>query len=62
MSDLEGFAGRFVWTADDLIVSQPEDTDELTPEEEHDVERRLEAAHFDVGEDDYGDWFSGADR
>ena len=23
-----------------------------------DVERRLEEAHFDVGEDTYGDWFS----
>jgi len=23
------------------------------------VERRLEEAHFDVGEDSYGDWFSG---
>ena len=35
---------------------------QLTPNEERQVEGRLEAAHFDVGEDDYGDWFSGADR
>jgi hypothetical protein len=30
-----------------------------TGEDEREVERRLEEAHFDVGEDSYGDWFSG---
>jgi hypothetical protein len=35
---------------------------ELTPDEERDVDRRLEAEAFDIGPDDYGDWHSGADR
>jgi hypothetical protein len=32
------------------------------PEDEQEVDRRLEEEHFDPGEDDSGDWFSGADR
>jgi hypothetical protein len=46
----------------DEYDSCPGYTVELTPEDERDVDRRLEADHFDVGEDDYGDWFSGGDR
>jgi len=44
---------RFVWQPGDL---------EVTPEDEREVDRRLEAAAFDPGEDDYGDWHSGVDR
>jgi hypothetical protein len=32
------------------------------PADELRVEERLEANYFDPGEDDYGDWFSGADQ
>jgi hypothetical protein len=51
---------RFVWQEGEL--EQEAGTVELTPEEEREVDRRLEEAAFDVGEDTYGDWFSGPDR
>jgi hypothetical protein len=35
---------------------------EVSPEDEREVDRRLEDELFDLGEDDYGDWHSGADR
>jgi hypothetical protein len=43
----------------DEYGSCPGYSGELTPEEERHVEELLEDAHFDVGEDSYGDWFSG---
>jgi predicted RNA-binding protein YlqC (UPF0109 family) len=43
-------------------VWKPDDVEVTSAEEERDVDRRLEAEHFDVGEDSYGDWFSGPDR
>ena len=49
MSDRE----RFVWGPDDL---------EVTPADEREADQRLEAEHYDPGEDDYGDWHSGVDR
>jgi hypothetical protein len=51
---------RFTWIPDMLEVT--EGTVEVTPADEREVDRRLEADHFDPGEDDYGDWYSGADR
>ena len=43
----------------DEYGSCPGFTVELSAEEERHVEELLEEAHFDVGEDSYGDWFSG---
>jgi hypothetical protein len=40
---------KWAWKPDDV---------ELTPADEQRVEELLEEAHYDVGEDDYGDWFS----
>jgi hypothetical protein len=42
---------KYVWQPGDLEVS---------PEDEREVDRRLEEEHFDPGEDDYGDWHSGS--
>jgi hypothetical protein len=61
---MTGDRDKWVWQPGDVEVYQPdvldrtEGTVELTPEEERHVEELLEEAHFDVGEDDYGDWFS----
>jgi hypothetical protein len=57
---MSGDRENWVWQPDMLEVV--EGTVELTPEEERRVEELLEEAHFDVGEDDYGDWHSGADQ
>jgi hypothetical protein len=63
---------RFVWQPGMLERVEGLEPCEQVPHEPHaeehgscpgfidlDVERRLEDAHFDVGEDSYGDWFSG---
>ena len=42
--------------------NRPGFTVELSAAEERRVEELLEEAHFDVGEDTYGDWHSGVDR
>jgi hypothetical protein len=51
---------KWVWQPGMLEVT--EGTVEVTPEDEREVDRRLEDEHFDPGEDDYGDWHSGADQ
>jgi hypothetical protein len=57
---MTGDREKWVWTPDMLEVVKG--TVELTPDEERRVEERLEADAFDPGEDDYSDWFSGANR
>jgi hypothetical protein len=57
MSDRE----RFVWQRG--IVERVEGTVEPTPEDEREVDRRLEAAAFDLGLDDNdGFYWSDPDR
>jgi hypothetical protein len=53
---MSGDREKYVWHPD--MLERVEGSVELTPEEERHVEELLEEAHFDVGEDDYGDWFS----
>ena len=58
---MTGDRERFVWQPDMLEVTKG--TVEVTPEDEREGDRRLEADHFDVGLDDSdGFYWSDPDR